>query len=153
MSQNIQEQVHQIGRQAREASRQLTALSEEQKNAALEAIATAIEAHRKKITEENEKDVAEAKKNGLTDAMTDRLVLNEKRMNAMIQGVRDIAALPDPVGRSLKSWTKENGMKFTKLSVPIGVIGMIYESRPNVTADAAALCLKASNAIILRGGS
>lgn len=153
MSQSIQEQVHQIGRQAREASRQLTGHSEEEKNRALEAIADAIESRRETITKANEKDVAEAKKNGLSDAMTDRLVLNEKRMNAMIQGVRKIATLPDPVGRSLRSWTKENGMKFTKRSVPIGVIGMIYESRPNVTADAAALCLKASNAIILRGGS
>jgi glutamate-5-semialdehyde dehydrogenase len=85
--------------------------------------------------------------------MVDRLVLNDDRMAAMIKGLRDIAALPDPVGRILKSWKKDNGLLLKKVAVPIGVIGMIYESRPNVTADAAALCLKASNAIILRGGS
>jgi len=151
--QDIKTLVTEIGRQAREASHKLMALGEEQKNRILLSMADAIDAKRKQIRSENLLDVEEGKENGLSDAMVDRLDLNEKRLESMIQGVRDIAALPDPVGRILKSWKKENGLQFNKTSVPIGVIGMIYESRPNVTADAGALCLKASNAIILRGGS
>jgi glutamate-5-semialdehyde dehydrogenase len=151
--QDIKTLVTEIGRQAREASHKLMALEEQQKNRILISMADAIDAKRKQIRSENLLDVEEGKKNGLSDAMVDRLDLNEGRLDSMIQGVRDIANLPDPVGRILKSWKKENGLQFRKTSVPIGVIGMIYESRPNVTADAGALCLKASNAIILRGGS
>lgn len=151
--QDIKTLVTEIGRQAREASHKLMALEEHQKNRILISMADAIDAKRKQIRSENLLDVEEGKKNGLSDAMVDRLDLNEGRLDSMIQGVRDIANLPDPVGRILKSWKKENGLQFRKTSVPIGVIGMIYESRPNVTADAGALCLKASNAIILRGGS
>jgi glutamate-5-semialdehyde dehydrogenase len=153
IEQDIKTLVSEIGRQAREASHKLMALDEDQKNRILNSMADAIESNRKHIRSENLLDVEEGKKNGLSDAMVDRLDLNDKRLSSMIQGVRDIAGLPDPVGRVLKSWTKENGLQFQKRSVPIGVIGMIYESRPNVTADAGALCLKASNAIILRGGS
>jgi len=153
MSSEIQKQIETIGKQARQASHALMGLSGDQKNSVLMAMAEALDKHRKSISEKNDKDVEEAHQNGLSDSMVDRLVLNEKRMDTMIQGVRDIAELPDPVGRTLKSWEKENGLALRKTSVPIGVIGMIYESRPNVTADAAALCLKASNAIILRGGS
>lgn len=153
MNTEIQKQVETIGKQARDASRTLMGFSEDQKNRVLTAMADALDDHRKTISKQNQKDVDEARDNGLSDAMVDRLILNEKRMDAMIRGVRDIAELPDPVGRVLKSWQKENGLELRKISVPIGVIGMIYESRPNVTADAAALCLKASNAIILRGGS
>ena len=142
-----------IGRQAREASRILMGLGPEQKNKILLSIADALDAHRKSIQSENLIDLEEGREKGLTDALIDRLDLNNKRLDAMIQGVRDIANLPDPVGRILKFWKKENGLEFRKTSVPIGVIGMIYESRPNVTADAGALCLKASNTIILRGGS
>ncbi|TVQ70790.1 MAG: glutamate-5-semialdehyde dehydrogenase [Balneolaceae bacterium] len=149
----IKNQVLELGRNARRASRELMGWSAEQKNRALESMAEELEARTPQIREANDRDVAEARQNGLTDAMVDRLVLNEGRMAAMIQGLRDIAALPDPAGRVLKSWEKENGLLLKKVAVPIGVIGMIYESRPNVTADAAALCLKASNAIILRGGS
>ena len=116
-------------------------------------MADALKEHTGRIVEMNGQDVADARKNGLSDAMVDRLVLDDGRISAMIQGLRDIASLPDPVSKVLKSWKKENGLQLEKISVPIGVIGMIYESRPNVTADAAALCLKASNAIILRGGS
>lgn len=150
---DIKTLVTEIGQQAREASHKLMALGEDQKNRILLSMADAIDAKRKLIRSENLLDVEEGKQNGLSDAMIDRLDLNEKRLDSMIQGVRDIAGLPDPVGRILKSWKKENGLQFNKTSVPIGVIGMIYESRPNVTADAGALCLKASNAIILRGGS
>ena len=149
----IKEQVLELGRNARRASRELMGWSAEQKNRALESMAEELESRTPQIREVNGRDVAEARENGLSDAMVDRLVLNEDRMAAMVQGLRDIAALPDPVGRILKSWEKENGLQLKKVAVPIGVIGMIYESRPNVTADAAALCLKASNAIILRGGS
>jgi len=149
----IKEQILELGRNARRASRELMGWSAEQKNRALESMAEELESRTPQIREANGRDVAEARENGLTDAMVDRLVLNEGRMAAMIQGLRDIAALPDPAGRVLKSWEKDNGLQLKKVAVPIGVIGMIYESRPNVTADAAALCLKASNAIILRGGS
>ncbi|MEX1063693.1 MAG: glutamate-5-semialdehyde dehydrogenase [Balneolaceae bacterium] len=153
MSNNIREQIQTLGRQAREASRALMGLSTDQKNRGLHAMADALDGSRDPIRQKNEQDVAEARKNNLSDAMVDRLVLDDQRIDAMIRGLRDIASLPDPVGRILKSWKKENGLLLKKTSVPIGVIGMIYESRPNVTADAAALCLKASNAIILRGGS
>lgn len=149
----IKEQIMELGRNARRASRELMGWTAEQKNSALLAMADALENRTPQIREANGQDVAEARENGLSDAMVDRLVLNDGRMAAMIQGLRDIAALPDPVGRTLKAWKKENGLQLKKVAVPIGVIGMIYESRPNVTADAAALCLKASNAIILRGGS
>ena len=149
----IKEQIMELGRNARRASRELMGWTAEQKNSALLAMADALENRTPQIREANGQDVAEARENGLSDAMVDRLVLNDGRMAAMIQGLRDIAALPDPVGRILKAWEKENGLQLKKVAVPIGVIGMIYESRPNVTADAAALCLKASNAIILRGGS
>ena len=149
----IKEQIMELGRNARRASRELMGWSAEEKNSALLAMADALEHQTPQIQEANGKDVAEARENGLSDAMVDRLVLNDGRMAAMIQGLRDIAALPDPVGRILKAWEKENGLQLKKVAVPIGVIGMIYESRPNVTADAATLCLKASNAIILRGGS
>ncbi len=149
----IHDQVIEIGRQARKASHALMGLDTDQKNRILLSIADGLEKNRKQIRAENLLDVEEARENGLSDAMVDRLDLIGERLDSMIQGVRDIAALPDPVGRILKSWTKENGLEIRKTSVPIGVIGMIYESRPNVTADAGALCLKASNAIILRGGS
>ncbi len=153
ISESIREQVHDLGRKARKASRELMGLTTEQKNDALNAMADALERRKDHIQDVNAQDIAAAKENGLSDAMVDRLVLNDQRMAAMIQGFRDIAKLPDPVGRILKSWEKENGLLLQKTTVPIGVIGMIYESRPNVTGDAAALCLKASNAIILRGGS
>jgi len=149
----IQEQIIEIGRKARAASRSLMGLTTETRNRGLLAMADALDDHRQVIREENEKDVADGRENKLTDALVDRLILNESRLDAMIGGLRSIAELPDPVGRTLKSWEKENGLLLNKMSVPIGVIGMIYESRPNVTADAAALCLKAANAVILRGGS
>lgn len=150
---SIKEQINEIGKQARSASRTLSGLTTEQKNRGLNAIADALETQREKIREQNELDVKDGRDNGLSDALVDRLILDEKRMNAIIQGVRKIAKLPDPVGRILHTREKENGLVIRKTAVPIGVIGMIYESRPNVTADAAALCLKASNAVILRGGS
>jgi glutamate-5-semialdehyde dehydrogenase len=140
-----------MGEAARAAARALREASGETKNRALEAAAAAIRTHAKDILSANAQDVAAASE--LTSAMRDRLVLDGKRIEAMAQGVEDIAALADPVGRELARWQRPNGLDIQRVATPIGVIGMIYESRPNVTADAAALCLKSGNAVILRGGS
>ncbi|HEY5237933.1 MAG TPA: glutamate-5-semialdehyde dehydrogenase [Rhizomicrobium sp.] len=138
---------------ARDAARVLREASTDQKNRALVAAASAIRAHRKEILAANAQDLNAAKAAGLSSAMLDRLALDEKRIEAMAAGVESVATLPDPVGRELARWTRPNGLDIARVSTPIGVIGIIYESRPNVTADAAALCLKSGNAAILRGGS
>jgi glutamate-5-semialdehyde dehydrogenase len=153
ISESIAEQINAIGQRARTASRALAGISTEKKNNILLSMADSVERNRKTISDANNQDVADARKQSLAPALIDRLLLNESRINSMAAGIRDVAALPDPVGRILGTHTKENGLEIQKRAVPIGVIGMIYESRPNVTADAAALCLKSSNAIILRGGS
>jgi glutamate-5-semialdehyde dehydrogenase len=153
MADNLTEQLHAIGAAARAAARILSVTSAEAKNAALLAMASNLLESSAVILGANALDLEAGKKNGLSEAMLDRLRLNEKRLEAMATGIRTAASLPDPVGRVLKEWTKENGLAFQKISVPIGVIGIIYESRPNVTSDAAVLCLKAGNAVILRGGS
>jgi glutamate-5-semialdehyde dehydrogenase len=140
-----------MGEAARTAARALREASGETKNRALKAAAAAIRTHAKDILSANAQDVAAASE--LTSAMRDRLVLDGKRIEAMAQGAEDIAALADPVGRELARWQRPNGLDIQRIATPIGVIGMIYESRPNVTADAAALCLKSGNAVILRGGS
>jgi glutamate-5-semialdehyde dehydrogenase len=141
-----------IGRAARSAAAGLSVASTEQKNRALRAAAASLRAHRHKIIAANERDLREAA-GGLSAAMLDRLKLDEKRVEAMARGLEDIAALADPIGTVLAEWTRPNGMTIQRLRVPLGVIGIIYESRPNVTADAGAICLKSSNAVILRGGS
>lgn len=141
-----------IGHQAAEAASILRLTETAQKDAALKLMAEALEDSRSEITLANQEDLAEGHSSGLTSALLDRLELNDKRMNAMIQGVRDVAELPDPVGSSISTSRRPNGLEINKVRVPIGVIGIIYESRPNVTADASALCLKTSNAVILRGG-
>jgi glutamate-5-semialdehyde dehydrogenase len=153
MADNLTEQLHAIGAAARAAARILSVTSAEAKNTALLAMASNLLESSAAILEANTLDLEAGKKNGLSEAMLDRLRLDEKRLEAMATGIRTAASLPDPVGRVLKEWTKENGLAFQKISVPIGVIGIIYESRPNVTSDAAVLCLKAGNAVILRGGS
>lgn len=140
-------------REAREGARSIAKASSQQKNAALLKMAEALKKHSKDLILENAKDITFAKKKGLSKAMIDRLGLNGRRINEMAQGLVEVAALPDPVGEVLKMWQRPNGMTVGKMRVPIGVIGIIYESRPNVTADAASLCLKAGNAVILRGGS
>jgi glutamate-5-semialdehyde dehydrogenase len=140
-----------MGEAARNAARTLREASAETKAAALTSAAAAIRAHATDILAANTEDLAAAK--DLTPAMRDRLLLDEKRIEAMAKGVEDIAALADPVGRELARWQRPNGLDIRRIATPIGVIGMIYESRPNVTADAAALCLKSGNAVILRGGS
>lgn len=140
-------------KEAREGARSIAKASSRQKNAALLKMAEALRKHSKELLRENAKDIAFAKKKGLSKAMLDRLTLNEKRISEMAQGLIEVAALPDPVGEVLKMRQRPNGMTVGKMRVPIGVIGIIYESRPNVTADATSLCLKAGNAVILRGGS
>jgi glutamate-5-semialdehyde dehydrogenase len=136
---------------ARQAAARLALATAEAKTAALRAGAEAIRADREAILAANARDLAEAQ--GLTAALRDRLLLDEKRVEAMAKGLEEVAALPDPVGRVLASWTRPNGLRIERLSVPLGTIGIIYESRPNVTADAGGLCLKSGNAAILRGGS
>jgi glutamate-5-semialdehyde dehydrogenase len=153
MSDDLRVQIHEIGRAARAAARVLATISSESKNAALHAMADELLSQHDLIIAANALDLKAAEQNGLSGAMLDRLRLDEKRLSAMAEGIRTAASLPDPVGRILKEWEKENGLLFQKISVPIGVIGIIYESRPNVTSDAAVLCLKAGNACILRGGS
>ena len=134
---------------ARAASAGLALLSTEDKNALLLAIADALEAHEKSILAANRDDVENS---GLEGAMRDRLLLTPARIKDMAQGVREVAALPDPIGATLAQWTKSNGLRIRKVRVPLGVIGIIYESRPNVTVDTAVLALKSGNAIVLRGG-
>ena len=139
--------------EAKEGARAVAKASSEQKNNALIKMAGAIRKKAKELQAENNKDLAEAKKKGLSGAMLDRLTLTEKRIDEMAQGLIEIAALPDPVGEITGMWQRPNGMSVGRMRVPLGVIGIIYESRPNVTADATALCLKAGNSVILRGGS
>jgi glutamate-5-semialdehyde dehydrogenase len=142
-----------LGRQARAAARVLGLASTEQKNRALERMAAAIRGAEGQILAANAEDVAEAKKAGATAAFLDRLTLTDSRIAAMAAGIEIIRDLADPVGTVLDSWSRPNGLKIERVRVPLGVVGIVYESRPNVTADAGALCLKAGNAAILRGGS
>jgi glutamate-5-semialdehyde dehydrogenase len=142
-----------IGRQARAAARVLALAPAEQKDRALAAMAAAVRTQAEAILAANAEDVAEARAGGLSGAFLDRLILNEARVEAMAAGIEAVAALKDPVGIVTERWTRPNGMTIERVRVPLGVIGIIYESRPNVTADAGALCLKSGNAAILRGGS
>lgn len=150
---HIQTAILDMGRRARAAAHELVKLSTEQKNAILLAMADEIDAQQASILEANAKDLAAAHEKGLTKAMIDRLTLDPKRLKAVADAVREVAALPDPVGEVLSAWTRPNGLRITKKRVPIGVIGIIFESRPNVTTDAASLCFKTGNATLLRGGS
>jgi len=142
-----------IGRAARAASTALHVATTDQKNRALRAAAAALRARRHKIIAANERDMRDAAAKALAPAMLDRLQLTDQRVEAMAHGLEDVSRLADPIGTVLAEWTRPNGMVIQRLRVPLGVIGIIYESRPNVTADAGALCLKSSNAVILRGGS
>ncbi len=141
-----------IGKAARVAAKQLAFASTEEKNHALLAAASALHDSRADILAANDADLSEAG-TGLSAALLDRLRLDDARVEAMVRGLREIAAARDPIGVRLAEWSRPNGMQIQKVSVPLGVIGIIYESRPNVTADAGALCLKSGNAVILRGGS
>ncbi|HEX4121415.1 MAG TPA: glutamate-5-semialdehyde dehydrogenase [Verrucomicrobiae bacterium] len=148
----LTEQMTRLARQAKEASRPLAQLTSKQKNDCLLAMAAAIELNRTAIQEANAIDMQNAAQAGISSAMLDRLKLDDKRVAAMATGLREVAALSDPVGRVLDERTRPNGLRLQKISTPIGVIVIIYESRPNVTADAAGLCFKSGNAVILRGG-
>ena len=149
---NLTEQMTALARQAKEASRELAKLTPREKNDALLAMAEALEGNASALKEANSPDMEAAAKIGLSSAMLDRLKLDDKRIAAMARGLREVAALPDPVGKILDERTRPNGLKLQKISTPIGVVVIIYESRPNVTADAASLCFKSGNATILRGG-
>lgn len=149
---NLHDEMLTIGQQALKASRQLAKLSARKKNCILEAMAEEISAQRQLIKFANAKDLEAAKENGLSPAMIDRLELCDDRIDSIIKGLQNVAALKDPVGSEISKWMRPNGLEIKKMRVPIGVIGIIFESRPNVTADAAALCLKTANATILRGG-
>ncbi|MBN9580920.1 MAG: glutamate-5-semialdehyde dehydrogenase [Afipia sp.] len=142
-----------LGAGARAAAQVLARTPTAQKDAALSAMADAIRAHAPAILAANAEDVAEAKTNGASSAFVDRLALTEARVQAMADGIDVVRAIPDPVGKITESWTRPNGMTIERVRVPLGVIGVIFESRPNVAADAGALCLKSGNAVILRGGS
>ena len=148
----LTEQMTQLAEQAKAASRDLARLATAGKNACLLAMADALEQNAAAIKEANALDMEVGVKMGLSSAMLDRLKLNDKRVAAMAKGLREVAALPDPVGRVLDERVRPNGLKLRKVSTPIGVVVIIYESRPNVTADAASLCFKSGNATILRGG-
>lgn len=142
-----------MGIKAKKASRDLVKIGTKKKNEILNKMADAILEKREYIKSENQKDLVAGKERGLSSAFIDRLTLTDARIDGMAEGVRTVASLPDPVGEVLEGFTHPNGMEISKVRTPLGVIAMIYESRPNVTVDAAALCFKASNSIILRGGS
>lgn len=152
MSDTLFSEIKEIAIRARKASLNLSSATTAEKNDALQAIARGIESNRKLLKEENEKDLAMAEENGLSEAMIDRLRLTHERIDSMVKGLRQLIELPDPVGAVLETKERPNGLEINKVRVPIGVIGIIYESRPNVTIDCAGLCLKSGNASILRGG-
>lgn len=142
-----------LGQQAKAASRQLASLSSEEKNRALFLMADQLETQSEYLVGENRKDLEAAHSAGVASAIVDRIGLTPSRIQGMAKGLRDVAALPDPVREIVKMWRRPNGLQVGKMRIPLGVIGVIYEARPNVTSDAAALCLKSGNAVILRGGS
>lgn len=150
---DIKEQVFRIAKDARHAASAVAGLSSADKDEALVEMAGQLIHHADDLIEENGKDLEVARTKGLSKAMIDRLTLDEKAIRAMARGLEEVAALPDPVGKVTSMWRRPNGLLVGRMRIPLGVIGIIYESRPNVTVDAAALCLKAGNAVILRGGS
>lgn len=150
---SISEEMLALAIAAKQASRQMADLSSETKNELLMNMAAALEDNSVHIQNENEKDLSAARNSGMTAAMVDRLALTSERIKGMADGLREVAALADPVGEVSSMWLRPNGIKVGRQRIPLGVIGIIYESRPNVTADAAGLCLKSGNAVILRGGS
>ena len=138
---------------AKAASIEMAKLSADAKNTAICRMANALEANVQKILAANQADVEAAKAKGLKAALLDRLMLDEKKVQTMAKELREVSALPDPIGAILSSWTRPNGLIISQVRVPLGVVGIIYESRPNVTADSAGICIKSGNAVILRGGS
>lgn len=150
---SIELKIEEMAKAAREASKIIARCPSEKKDAVLLDIATGIEAEAAYLKEENKKDLANGKEKGLSNAMTDRLAISDATIESMTKGLREVADMEDPVGSVVKTWTRPNGLQVSRMRIPLGVVGIIYESRPNVTIDAAALCFKAGNAIILRGGS
>ena len=150
---SLKNEIMQIARKAKEDSQVMANLPTSTKNAALEGMAEALIKSRAKLKKANAIDLASARKAGLSSAMIDRLTLSDSTLRGMAESLKAVALLPDPVGEVTRMWTRPNGLRVGKMRIPLGVIGMIYESRPNVTSDAAGLCLKAGNAVILRGGS
>jgi len=150
---SIESTIMEMAKEARTASMEIARCPSNKKNEALLKIADEIEAQAIYIQEENQKDLAMAKEMGLSDAMIDRLTVTDATVTSMAKGLREVSRLNDPVGSTSKSWLRPNGLEVLRMRIPLGVIGIIYESRPNVTIDAAGLCLKAGNAVILRGGS
>ena len=150
---DLKRQMHLLAEHSRDAARALARLDTDAKNALLREMAEGIENSAERIQTANTKDIQAGRQAGLSSAMLDRLTLTGKRISEMAMGVRQVADLPDPVGKTISEWTRPNGIRIRKVRVPLGVILIIYESRPNVTADAACLCFKSGNAVILRGGS
>ncbi|MEG9861767.1 MAG: glutamate-5-semialdehyde dehydrogenase [Parvularculales bacterium] len=150
---SVETTAHALGRASREAAEVLACLGPKAKEAALLAAAMTMRADAGDILDANARDLEEASQRGLAEAKQERLTLNDERVEAMATALEDIAALPDPVGQTVSEWSRPNGLNIRRVRTPLGVVGVIYESRPNVTADAGALCLKAGNAVILRGGS
>lgn len=150
---NLEEEVVRVVQEARAAASTLARVPTDQKNAALRAMAAALEAARDEILAANRQDVEAATAAGLTWALVERLTLNDQRVDEMAASIEAVVELPDPVGAVLQTWRRPNGLEIRKVRVPLGVIGIIYESRPNVTSDCASLCLKSGNAVVLRGGS
>ena len=153
MSKELEKELILMGKNARKASQILTLANSDLKNSALEAMAVDIEKNKENILEANIKDVEKAKANNISKSFLDRLILNDERIKSISDGLREIIKIEDPVGQTMSKWDRPNGLNIERVRTPLGVIGVIYESRPNVTADAGALCLKAGNAVILRGGS
>ncbi len=149
---NLHDEMVLMGDRAVVASRALALLSARKKNAILESMANELETRRAALKETNALDMDAGRAAGLTEALLDRLLLSDARIDGMIKGIRAVVSLKDPVGQKISTWIRPNGLEILKVRVPIGVIAIIYEARPNVTADAAVLCIKTSNAVILRGG-
>ncbi len=152
-TETLQEAIRHVAEAARQAGRVLATTPTERKNAALHAVAQALRAQRESIRHANATDVAEARNSSLSSALIDRLTLTDQRLDEMIDSIEAVIHLPDPVGSVIKEWRQPNGLLIRKIRVPLGVIGIIYESRPNVTSDCASLCLKSGNAVVLRGGA
>ncbi len=149
----IKSMIREIATSAKDASRLLRTINRKEKDAALESIGRKLVERKNEIITRNKKDLAAAKEKGLSSAMLDRLTLDEKTINSIVQGLNEVMLLPDPVGEVTGMWKRPNNLQVGKIRIPLGVIGFIYESRPNVTVDAASLCIKSGNAVILKGGS
>jgi len=150
---SVEKMIKEIAKDAREAACKLRSIDTQKKNSALEILAEKLLQEKDRIAKENAKDLSTAEKKGLSPAMIDRLTLDENAIQSMARGLGEIVSLPDPVGKTTGMWKRPNGMEVGRVRIPLGVIGFIYESRPNVTVDAASLCLKSGNSVILKGGS